>query len=443
MKTNYIQDLKALGSSDRFESVFLVQSKEVRQKKSGDPFLSMRLADRTGSLDAKMWDNVASVAHSFAADDFIKIRGKVQVYHDQHQIIVHKLRAIPEDSVDLDDFVPHTVHDIETMYANLLATIESFENDHLKRLMSSIFRDPDVASRYKRAPAAKRMHHARIGGLLEHVSSLLELANLVAGHYDDIDRDLLSSGVLLHDLGKILELEAGRSFEYTDEGRLLGHIALGSAWLDKRCNCIEGFPPKLKALLLHMILSHHGKLEFGSPQLPLFPEALALHYIDDLDSKLEIMRAARSEMVAGTVWSQYSPGLERFVLDKEAFLHDGSAPHTAGPAPSAGTPSRPENSRAANPQGPRKAPSAGLPHGSEASESQAIREPASRRRPASAPQPAAKPPSRRPTVQHPREVPALAPVAPRPSVVPPQDSPPLPMQPTLVGLEPELGDSFE
>ncbi len=443
MKTNYIQDLKALGPNDRFESVFLVQSKEVRQKKSGDPFLSMRLADRTGSLDAKMWDNVASVAHGFAVDDFIEIRGKVQVYNEQHQIIVHKLRAIPEDDVYLGDFVPHTVHDIETMYADLQATIESFEDDHLKRLLGSIFRDPDVASRYKRAPAAKRMHHARIGGLLEHVSSLLTLANLVASHYDDIDRDLLSSGVLLHDLGKILELEAGRSFEYTDEGRLLGHIALGSSWLDERCNRVEGFPPKLKALLLHMVVSHHGKLEFGSPQVPLFPEALALHYIDDLDSKLEIMRAARSEMVAGTVWSQYSSGLGRFVLDKEAFLQDGQAPRTSGLAPPAAPPPRSENARTANPRGAPEVPLTGPPRGSQASDSQASREPTSRRRPAPAPQAVAKAPSRRPAVQRPREMPALSTVLPTPPDVPPQDPPPLPMQPTLVGLEPELDDSFE
>lgn len=443
MKTNYVQELKGLGPTERFESVFLVQSKEVRQKKSGDPFLSMRLADRTGSLDAKMWDNVAAIAHGFAVDDFIEVRGKVQIYKDQHQIIVHKLRAIPEHDVDLDDFVPHTVYDIEGMYADLLETIESFENEHLKRLLGSIFRDPEVASRYKRAPAAKRMHHARIGGLLEHVSSLLKLANLVASHYDDIDRDLLSSGVLLHDLGKILELEAGRSFDYTDEGRLLGHIALGSAWLDKRCNQVKGFPTKLKVLLLHMVVSHHGKLEFGSPQVPLFPEALALHFIDDLDSKLEVMRAARSEMAAGTVWSQYSPGLERYVLDKDAFLQEAPAPLESGPAAPTKTPSRPESSRAGDPLGPRKGASAGPARSSKSSGSRASLDPSSRRRPAPAPRPMGKGPSRRSSLEDSRETLVPSPVSAPPPVVPLPDPPPLPMQPTLTGLEAELGDTAE
>jgi 3'-5' exoribonuclease len=324
-KKQFISDLKGLGPNERFQSAFLVQSKEVRQKRSGDLFLSMRLADRTGSVDSKMWDNVAAVAETFESGNFVDVRGKVQVFNGQHQIIAHKLRVVPEVHVYLGDFIPHTEFDIESMYAEVLSAIEGFSNPSLKRLMLSIFRDPEFAMLYKRAPAARGMHHARIGGLLEHVSSMLKLAKLVASHYPEVNSDLLACGVLMHDVGKMFELMSDRTFEYTDEGRLLGHIAIGSAWLERRCDAVDGFPARLKTLLLHMVLSHHGKLEYGSPQVPLFPEALALHFVDDLDSKLEMMRAARAEMPDGTIWSPFHRGLGRFLLDKGAFLRRGES----------------------------------------------------------------------------------------------------------------------
>lgn len=320
-KEHFIRDLPKLSPTEKFESVFLVQAKEIRHKKSsGDQYLSLRLADRTGALDAKMWDNVSLFANKFKEHDLVSVRGKVQLYNGNLQIIVHRIESIPNSDASLADFIPHTERDIETMYAEVLATIETFENPHLKRLMGSIFKNSKFAAAYKRAPAARSMHHARIGGLLEHVSSVVKLAILVSSHYDDIDRELLVSGVLLHDLGKIRELTSGPSFEYTDEGRLLGHIAIGSAWIGRRCDEISGFPPRLKSLLLHMVLSHHGKLEFGSPQVPQFAEALALHYIDDLDSKLEAMRAERKSISDGGVWTRFHRGLDSFVLDKDAYL---------------------------------------------------------------------------------------------------------------------------
>lgn len=335
-KEHFIRDLPKLSPADKFESVFLVQAKEIRHKKSsGDQYLSLRLADRTGALDAKMWDNVSLFAHKFKEDDLVSVRGKVQIYNGNPQIIVHRIESIPDSEAKLGDFIPHTERDIEAMYAEVLATIESFENQHLKRLLGSIFKNSKFAAAYKRAPAARSMHHARIGGLLEHVSSVVKLAVLVSSHYDDIDHDLLVSGVLLHDLGKIRELSSGPSFEYTDEGRLLGHIAIGSAWIGRRCDEINGFPPRLKSLLLHMVLSHHGKLEFGSPQVPQFAEALALHYIDDLDSKLEAMRAERKSIADGGVWTRFHRGLDSFVLDKDAYLRGD--PGWAPPRPPVAT----------------------------------------------------------------------------------------------------------
>lgn len=330
IKEHFIADLKTIDRTARFESTFLVQAKEIRsKKKSGDPYLVLRLADRTGVMDARMWDNVSAVAEVFKVSDFVEIRGRVQDYNGQAQIVIGKLAVVPRAQVDPGEFLPRTRRNIDKMFGEVLATIDGFTDQHLRRLMSDIFRDQEIARRYKQAPAASGMHHAWVGGLLEHVLSCLQLSQLLASHYSELDSDLLASGVLLHDFGKIFELSADHAIEYTDEGRLLGHIAMGSAWLERRCDEIEGFPPRLKTLLLHLVLSHHGKLEFGSPKQPLFPEALALHYIDDLDSRLEMMRAATGEIAGEQVWSAFHRGLESVVLDKGAFLRRGSEADTA------------------------------------------------------------------------------------------------------------------
>ena len=325
IKDHYISDLKTINRATRFESTFLVQAKEIRsKKKSGEPYLVLRLADRTGVMDARMWDNVRAVAEVFEVSDFVEVRGRVQDYNSQVQIVIGKLTVVPRAQVDPGEFLPRTKRNIDEMFGQVLATVDGFSNPHLKRLMGSIFRDKEISRRFKQAPAASGMHHAWVGGLLEHVLSCLQVSKLLASHYSEIDGDLLASGVLLHDFGKIFELRVDHAIEYTDEGRLLGHIAMGSAWLERRCDEIEGFPPRLKTLLLHLVLSHHGKLEFGSPKQPLFPEALALHYIDDLDSRLEMMRAVTAEISGDHVWSQFHRGLDTVVLNKEAFLRVGS-----------------------------------------------------------------------------------------------------------------------
>ena len=355
-KEHYIRDLRVLGPDERFRSVFLVQAKDLRQnKKTGDPFLSMQLADCTGVLDARMWDVREGVTDQFQVNDFIDVHGRIQVYRERPQIIVHKLSAVRDDQVTLSDFMPHTKHDVEAMYAKVLSLIDSFQDQDLKRLLKSIFENPDIAKAYKKAPAAKTMHHARLGGLLEHVSSVLNLAVAVSANYEDIDRDLLISGVLLHDLGKIYELKSDRTFEYSDAGLLLGHIPIGSAWLGRCCDEIKGFPPRLKMVLLHMVLSHHGKREFGSPQLPAFPEALALHFIDDLDSKLEMMRTATAELTDGEVWSRFPKGLDGPVLDKAAYLQETSTRS----APDASTATSPRSEP--RPSSSRLSPAPNLP----------------------------------------------------------------------------------
>ena len=341
-KTRYIRDLRP---NETITDYFLVQSKDVRLKKDGDPYLSMVLSDRTGRLEAKMWEGIEEVVGTFDSADFVKVQGLTQVYHHRPQITVQRLRRADESEVRLADYLPHTEKDVDEMLGRLLATVDKMQNPHLKRLLKTFLDDEEIAARLKTAPAAKSLHHAFIGGLLEHITSLLELASGVAGHYELIDQDLLTAGIVLHDLGKIYELDAQRTFDYTDEGRLLGHITIVLRLLDRQCAAIEDFPAKWKLLVEHMILSHHGKYEFGSPKLPSFPEALALHYLDDLDSKLESMRAALADSpVQDGDWTAYSRSLERFVLNKERFLAGSDGPTESRPAeessepgPSSGT----------------------------------------------------------------------------------------------------------
>ena len=360
-KTTFIRDLTKLSSRERFETILLVRSKETREKKNGLPYLRLLLADKTGSIDTKIWDNVTEISNVFQANDFVRVKGRVEIFNKQHQAVVTWLRRVPEDTLSLADFLPHTESDIESMYSNLLAAIGRFSNPDLRRLLGAIFRDPDFARLYKRAPAAMSNHHAKIGGLLEHVTGMLRVAETVASLYPEIDGDLLACGVLLHDAGKVYELTSERSFEYTDDGQLLGHIAMGTVWLNHWCDRTEGFPPRLKTLLLHLVLSHHGKQEFGSPVIPRFPEAMALNFIDDLSSKLEMMRDALAGIAGESVWSARHRTLGRSILDTKAFLRqdgDGRPERKASEAPELDRPAAAE----AQPQiGPVAVPAPPVP----------------------------------------------------------------------------------
>ncbi|MGQ9919090.1 MAG: 3'-5' exoribonuclease YhaM family protein [Bryobacteraceae bacterium] len=305
------------------QGVFLVQAKEIRQKKTGEPYLSMVLMDRTGEVDAKMWDNIHDVVDTFGRDDFVRVRGQAQEYNNRIQITIHSLQRVSEEDVDISDFLPFSRRDIAGMWRELEQVIASITNPHLKALLEAIFGDPAIAEAFRRAPAAKGIHHAWIGGLLEHVLSMCALARFFASHYPGIDRDLLMTGVLLHDIGKIRELEFSRSFSYTSEGGLVGHIQIGLRIVADHLP--EGFPHRLRNLVEHMILSHHGQLEFGSPKLPSFPEAMLLHLIDLTDSKMAAMQAAlERERNNEGVWTGYNAALERSLLDREKYLREAA-----------------------------------------------------------------------------------------------------------------------
>src|SRR3954466_13349828 len=322
MKSPYVNELEP---NKVVTTSFLVQSKEIRQKKSGEFYLSLMLGDRTGELDAKMWDNVADVLDAFDRDDFIQVKGLVQVFHNRPQLTIHKLRLMDESEVDFADYFPASKRDPEEMWRELRGIVDGISNSHLKALLNAVLADEDVARRYKRAPAAKAIHHAFLGGLIEHVLSLCMLAKLTAGHYAGVDLDLLLTGAVLHDIGKIYELNYERGFSYSTEGQLIGHISIAMRMVGEKLHGLPDFPPLLRSLVEHMILSHHGKLEYGSPKTPQFPEAILLHYLDDLDSKMECMRLLvdRDRQIEG-LFTGYSAAMERSVLKKDKYLANGA-----------------------------------------------------------------------------------------------------------------------
>jgi 3'-5' exoribonuclease len=320
MKSPYVSELQ---SNQVVTATFLVQHKDIRQKKTGEPYLSLVLGDRTGEIDAKMWDNVAEVMDTFERDDFLKVRGLLQVYQNKLQLTVHKLQRQGHEEVDFTDYFPASQRHPDEMFAELLSIVAGMRSEPLRALLNLLLSDPEIARRYKIAPAAKSIHHAYLGGLVEHVLSLCGLARLTAAHYPYVDMDLLLTGVILHDIGKIYELTYDRSFGYSTDGQLLGHIIIGLRMVEEKSRQIPNFPQRLLTLVEHMVISHHGELEFGSPKTPLFPEAMLLHHLDNMDSKMETMRGFlhKDRQVDG-YWTGYSPSLERAVLKKDKFLSE-------------------------------------------------------------------------------------------------------------------------
>jgi 3'-5' exoribonuclease len=268
-----------------------------------------------------MWDNAADVMETFERDDFVRVRGLLQIYQNRRQVTLHKLQRIPECDIDVADYFPASERSPAEMFSELKGIIASIENSHLRALLTDIFSDERVAERFQTAPAAKSVHHAYLGGLIEHVLSICELCRRIAPLYKNIDLDLLLAGAILHDVGKIDELIYDRSFGYSTEGQLLGHIVIGLRMIDESTRRVPDFPPKLRTLLDHMLLSHHGALEYGSPKVPLFPEAMLLHLLDNLDSKMEAMRSAiHRDRLLDSCWSGYTPSLERAVLNRTKYL---------------------------------------------------------------------------------------------------------------------------
>jgi 3'-5' exoribonuclease len=320
MKEFYIRDCGEQ-ENQTITSFFVVASKQVKAKKNGEVYLSLTLADRSGQLQANMWDNVSDALDAFEQDDYVKVKGIIHKYNGRYQITIHKLRKLEESEIDYTDYLPKTAKDIDQLWKTLAEFVESFDNSWLKRLLQSFMQDEALAAAYRCAPAAKTLHHAFVGGLLDHVVSLFTLCDLAVRNYPQVDRDLLLTGAFLHDVGKVHELTYLRSIAYTTKGQLLGHMIIELEMLHEKLAQMPGFPEELKILIEHLIISHHGHYEFGSPKLPMFPEALMLHYLDDLDSKMEAMRAQfEREAELDSAWTSYNPSLGRPLLNSKKFL---------------------------------------------------------------------------------------------------------------------------
>ena len=344
MKSPFVKEMEP---NKVITTSYLVHSKEIRQKKSGEFYLSLLLADRTGELDAKMWDNVSDVIDTFDRDDFVKVKGLLQVFHNRPQLTIHKMRRMDDSEIEYCDYFPSSRRDPDEMWNELRGIVAGIGNPHLRALLNGMLDDPDIAIRYRRAPAAKSIHHAFLGGLIEHVLSLCALARTVGPHYPNVDCDLLMTGVILHDIGKIYELNYERGFSYSNEGQLIGHINIAMRMVGDQLRALPDFPPLLRSLVEHMILSHHGELEFGSPKVPLFPEALLLHHLDNLDSKMECMRALiENDRQVDGCFTSFSPTLERTALKMDRYLHPPSeAPKPASPRPAVPVDPELENDR--------------------------------------------------------------------------------------------------
>lgn len=322
MKTPFVSELS---TEQTITTFFLVHARELRNTREGKQYLRLELGDRSGTVEARMWDQFENAAKDVSRDDIVKVQARVEIYRNRPQLAILQVRRARPEEVDLADYLPHTEADVGKLWAQLLDYVESITDPWLKRLVSAILSDPHTAECYRRAPAAKTMHHAYLGGLLEHVVSLCGMGQKACTHYPELNLDLLLTAAMLHDVGKLDELCYDRSIGYTIEGQLLGHIVMELETVTRTMDALEGFPSKLKTVVQHLLISHHGQYEFGSPKLPMIREALVFHYLDDLDSKVAAVRSALSTDSGEDEWSSYSSALGRKFLRLEEFLKGDSA----------------------------------------------------------------------------------------------------------------------
>jgi len=311
-KTIFISDL---AEGQQISDLYLVSRKNLGETKNGKPYLALALMDRTGEIEARIWDNAAQFDPLAEVGQVVAVEAQVKAFREQLQLTVSSLVQIEEDGYQLGDFIPASKRSIKEMKHELAGRIDEIADPHLRELLALLFQG-ETLKQFTKAPAAKHMHHAYIGGLLEHTLSVVGLATRLAAHYPSLDRDLLVAGALLHDLGKIREFSFNSvPFDYTEPGRLVGHLVLGSEMVRETARGIEGFPPAKLDRLIHLILSHHGKHEFGSPCLPMTAEAILLHHIDDIDAKMNFIDKLSEQVEPGSYqWSDYQRTLERFLL---------------------------------------------------------------------------------------------------------------------------------
>jgi 3'-5' exoribonuclease len=318
-KRAWVKDLQA--GTDLEES-FAVRSVDVRQRRGGGPYLAATIGDRTGEVTALVWQNVDQLREVIEPGKVVSVKGQVQRYNQQLQVVVRQAEALPAESVEDSLFVRSSAADPDVLWKDLNTFIEEVSDPDLRQLLFRIFSDPEVERLFRSAPAARSMHHAFRSGLLEHTVSVTSVARNLAQHYE-LNEDLVVAGCLLHDFGKIWELEIGASIEYTDDGRLIGHIPMETLFVEKKISELKKFPAEIRRQLLHILLAHHGEYEFGSPRRPKTPEALLVHMVDNLDSKMAgMLEAIAAQGADDEAWTPYSRILERHIYRRRPPAND-------------------------------------------------------------------------------------------------------------------------
>ena len=322
MKKQFINSIK---TGDIVDDIFVLSEKNLAQKKDGNNFLNISLSDKTGIIKGVVWNNVDQITAKISAGDFARVKGTATEYRGSLQLVIKNIEACSADSIDPSDFLPESKFNRDAMFERLLKLTETIETLYLKNLLEAFWNDDEFVSKFKRAPAAKKMHHAYIGGLIEHTLSMARLADKIAEHYQyiGIDRDILVTGAILHDIGKISEFDYKVKIDYSDEGRLLNHIVIGVQMIEEKLRNIKNFPDEQALLIKHMIVSHHGTREFGSPEPPKTIEAVLLNYIDEIDSKVNGIREFIDREDSGEKWTSFHRLLERFfyIGNKKAISH--------------------------------------------------------------------------------------------------------------------------
>lgn len=321
----FIRDLK---EKEHVQSVFLVNEKNSGVDRNGKPFMSLALSDSSGMLNARMFERADEAAAGFESGDVVWVKGFVQLFQNRKQMIVNDIRKAADSEYQMPDLIADLGGDPRAHFSGLMAVVETLENPFVKRLLQDTLHDGELQARILKAPAAKTIHHAYRGGLIEHVHSIVQVMESLSKHYPYLDRSLLIFGAIYHDLGKVYELDLSEGIHYTQAGRLVGHMVLACEMIEKRADAIEGFPSDLRDILKHIVLSHHGKLEYGSPKLPMLPEAIIVAMIDELDSRMNtlfhFLKTEVETVPAEQKWSNYHAGFERyFYLD---FFRKKSGP---------------------------------------------------------------------------------------------------------------------
>lgn len=310
---------KQLSAGQKVIDFFYVEEKSLKLTKSGKPYLDLKLRDKTGSIPAKVWDGAESCSSEFDEKDYVKIKGITESYLNNTQLRIERIRKAKDDEIDEEDFFSTSNQNISKMVDKLKDYFESVSDSWIKTLLNEFVKDEEFLKDFARYPAAKMIHHTYIGGLLEHTLSMMDICTFLADYYGDLNKDLLIAGAFLHDIGKIKEISIGGGFSYTDEGELLGHTVMGMLMLNEKISLIPDFPSNTAYLLQHMILSHQGQPEWGSPKRPLFKEALILHYVDDIDAKVNIVRSYLPSEENDTLQHQWSD--KCWVLEGRKFLN--------------------------------------------------------------------------------------------------------------------------